>query len=483
MAYRKSTGNLAFAEEDRPVYQRWDPERFMRERDLFERSRNPPRELVLGRRRGDSIDDRSGGRGTRFEEHDRIVEEDRPGRGRRKSIYYEDDRISFESPPPPPSRGALAPYRGARHEPIAEKYGRPMRRGPAPPSRPQFVRRQSSLDTFDRRPMPRYGDREREREEYLPPLDTPIPLPRRRRSPPIAYEERDYEEIRVPDPEYYAEEDFREFRERDKSRHRSRSRFAVKEGRATEEEPEREFPRRGKTRMPKRLVSKRAILELGYPFEEEEETIVILKALGKEHIDEVIKVSEEMRDTRTTYKIEDHKDIDHHRMLEAPQPELVETKVVTETVAAPPPPPPAPQPQPQPVQIIQPPPPPPQIVHAQPPPEWDEGSDHHRHHSRHRSRHHSRSHSRARSVDEREIVRIRESSDAIAGPMGALVLADRHKGERSIDAEIRALEAEKKALKLEREAQRLRDGEVEIVRESRPVRIEKDRKGRLSLVR
>lgn len=30
-----------------------------------------------------------------------------------------------------------------------------------------------------------------------------------------------------------------------------------------------EFPKRGKTRMPARLVSKRAIIDLGYPFEEE----------------------------------------------------------------------------------------------------------------------------------------------------------------------------------------------------------------------
>jgi hypothetical protein len=29
------------------------------------------------------------------------------------------------------------------------------------------------------------------------------------------------------------------------------------------------FPKRGKTRMPARMVSKRAIIELGYPFEEE----------------------------------------------------------------------------------------------------------------------------------------------------------------------------------------------------------------------
>jgi len=76
-----------------------------------------------------------------------------------------------------------------------------------------------------------------------------------------------------------------------------------------EEEP---FPRRGKTKMPRKLVNKMAIIELGYPFEEEVsqiilesnpslfnlqgETIIILKALGKEHIDEVIRISKEMNE-------------------------------------------------------------------------------------------------------------------------------------------------------------------------------------------
>ena len=32
---------------------------------------------------------------------------------------------------------------------------------------------------------------------------------------------------------------------------------------------EKEFPRRGKTKMPVRLVEKSVIIDLGYPFEEE----------------------------------------------------------------------------------------------------------------------------------------------------------------------------------------------------------------------
>jgi hypothetical protein len=65
-----------------------------------------------------------------------------------------------------------------------------------------------------------------------------------------------------------------------------------------------------------------------------------------------------------------------------------------------------------------------------------------------------------------------------------------HKDERTIQAEIRALEAEKRALKYEREmekehrkADRLRDGEIIIERDRDVIKIEKDRKGRMSLVR
>jgi hypothetical protein len=37
----------------------------------------------------------------------------------------------------------------------------------------------------------------------------------------------------------------------------------------TEVSVKSEFPKKGKTRIPARLVSKRAIIDLGYPFEEE----------------------------------------------------------------------------------------------------------------------------------------------------------------------------------------------------------------------
>lgn len=99
-----------------------------------------------------------------------------------------------------------------------------------------------------------------------------------------------------------------------------------------EDEPEKPYPRKGKTKMPTKLVNKRAIIELGYPFEQEGDTIIILKALGKEHIDEVIKISKEMNEkgeSRTTYVIEGPPP--------PPEAEIIERR--TEIVVSPPPPP------------------------------------------------------------------------------------------------------------------------------------------------
>lgn len=71
----------------------------------------------------------------------------------------------------------------------------------------------------------------------------------------------------------------------------------------------------------------------------------------------------------------------------------------------------------------------------------------------------------------------------------ALVLPEPRNPQR-IKAEIKALEAEKKALKYEREmdrehkkAERFREGEIVIERDRDVIRVEKDRKGRMSLVR
>jgi hypothetical protein len=119
-----------------------------------------------------------------------------------------------------------------------------------------------------------------------------------------------------------------------------------------------------------------------------------------------------------------------------------------------------------------------------------------------------RAHSPARSVASHrthrshhthgpEIVEERRFSEEIGGP---LMLVDRgRQSEHEIRREIKALEAERRALKLEREADErryqaalIRDGDYEVIervdtierpRDRSVVRVEKDRKGRLALVR
>ena len=234
---------------------------------------------------------------------------------------------------------------------------------------------------------------------------------------------------------------------------------------------------------------------------------MILKALSKDHIDEVIKISKEMN-ARCESNCHRH---DYHRQASTDF-KLARTTYLIEAPAPPP------EPQPQVVErrteiVIN----PPQESHkplSEAPRsvrEWDAMSSRTERRDLSPSAKTSKSHhSRHRSVSSastrREIIlEEREESSSVHSPL-ALVVPDRRKDERSIKAEIRALEAEKKALQLEREverehrrADRYRDGEVIVGREvvhgdreviierERPketvVKIEKDRKGRLSLVR
>ncbi|RFN45024.1 mg2+ transporter [Fusarium flagelliforme] len=56
-----------------------------------------------------------------------------------------------------------------------------------------------------------------------------------------------------------------------------------------------EYPKRGRTRIPSKLVSKRAIIDLGYPFFEEGNIVIIQKALGQDNVDELLKLSEDYK--------------------------------------------------------------------------------------------------------------------------------------------------------------------------------------------
>lgn len=299
MAYRASTGELARGGGDR-----WDRDRFAQER---ERDRYP--------------DERD-----RFEERDRFVGRGPPGRVREPSV---DSRYERRGAPRPweddyprdrpywedePRRRRSPPTEFDRNVMIQKE--REYRRSPSPPRRPAFLRRQSSLDTFDRRPAPRFYEQEREeygpparrgdyRPEHRPDPYEPIPLPRSRAlPPPRMYAERDYDEIKISEPDRYGDEDFRGYpervhereitrtrRQRDRSSsrttHRSRShkhhgstvRSSSKSSSRTSDSAsssggttvtvKSEYPKKGKTRIPGRLVSKRALIDLGYPFIEE----------------------------------------------------------------------------------------------------------------------------------------------------------------------------------------------------------------------
>lgn len=328
---------------DEDIPQRWDRDRFERlarpppppsrgfdeheEYRYVERDRPGRRDVAVT----DRLDER-GPSGYRYEERDRFTEEDRsvpPGRPRRRT-----DRELFGDVDPRELAGlALTPYRGkTTREELDVDFRRPPRPG-------GLLRRQSSLDTFDRKPA-----RRDERDDYRIPAGVPVPLPIRRvRDEYDGYRGREYE------PEAYREVEIR----RERSIHRSRpprseisesdartvkskksrrskastrapTTVASSSSSSTEsfEEIEKELSiheslgpagsvresihesivdttrkfKKGKTRMPKRLVRREAIMDLGYPFDEEEDFFMLRIALEKEQIDEVIKISEVYKD-------------------------------------------------------------------------------------------------------------------------------------------------------------------------------------------
>ena len=273
-----------------PALERWDAGRFERERggrktQVIERDRLDERDRypssgVGGRRRESSADDfyyshrpaRAGG--GRFED-DRFYEKEErygpparqygggAGERRERRYYEEEEEIdSFES----------SPVKGGR---LGRRYedDRRFSGGRGPPPRPgMLIRRQSSLDTFDRKPMPRYGPP----RHRSPPEVIPVPGPGRyRRHTPPRYHDWDYDDIRIAEPDRYGDENFRGWKEREVEIMRRRRRDSspeVKEreyGQYEEVVEEKPFPRRGRTKMSARLVNKRAIIDIGYPFEED----------------------------------------------------------------------------------------------------------------------------------------------------------------------------------------------------------------------
>lgn len=256
---------------DLPPPDRWDSSRFARESQYRGAPVIEQRPPYQSQRRGDAYYDdrqyyeddyRSGPRGSRdtrryFEEED----------------YY--DRRA--------GTGAMVPFRPERAP------------RPAAPPRPRMVRRQSSVDRVDFERTSRYYD------DYRP----PPPAPREQRTSRYdirddrgsKYDIRIYDDVEVQDPDYYGDNGFREYREREWTRSRTRNDEPSPDRRAPtrasvasrsefveaappeayEEEikevketiVEKPYPRRGKTRMPKRLVHTKVLFDLGYPFYEE----------------------------------------------------------------------------------------------------------------------------------------------------------------------------------------------------------------------
>ncbi|KAG9238622.1 hypothetical protein BJ875DRAFT_501877 [Amylocarpus encephaloides] len=479
--------------------ERWDTERFEveRDRDHFARgerdrfeerdrraslSRGSDRGFGPGRERDRSIDgfyerERRGPRGfedvyerRHYHDDEPRLERERPfARDRGQSITIEKERERYETPPPP-------------------------RRGG---NRPGFLRRQSSLDTFDRKTMIRFNDRDREdyrfadREEYGPPARferrdrdemrppplTPIPLPRTRALPPPRrfFEKECYEDIKVAEPDYCGDEEFRGYPERVREREilRRRRRSRSRESRVGESRSGRsvkgsvrsssrgssssssspetvrsEFPKKGKTRMPARLVSKRAIIDLGYPYEEEGETIIIMKALGRENIDEVIKLSE---DYMKVEKVE----MSGGRSEAGNVVEERRTEVYTVPAPSPlPPPPPLPVAVPtqttefvKETKIID--------IDREPSPAFSHQS-HHRHHHGGAIILDARPREESTFVENRTREVVERSDPIPVGPLALAIPAERRRinDERAIRAEIKALEAEKEALKAQKKADR-----------------------------
>ena len=253
--YRGSDADLAYGEL--PPTERWDASRFNRESQRARQApvieQRPPYESARRREPGIYEDDRY------FHE-----QYDSGPRGTRDRQFFEED----EYYDPRAVQGALIPFRPAR----------PAR--PAAPPRPGMIRRQSSVDRidFERR-------RQYDRDDYRP----PPPPPARPRGRNSRYEINIYDDVKVQDPEQYGDDGFREYREREWTRSRTRNDSPSPGRRApteiidarpaaehfeetitkTETVVEKPYPRRGKTRMPKRLVHTKVLFDLGYPFYEE----------------------------------------------------------------------------------------------------------------------------------------------------------------------------------------------------------------------
>lgn len=290
---------------------RWDRDRFEYEQDRIDRGRvEDDRYYMRGARERDHSDERYDRRYSRaYDDHaarDRRYYDDEPSPG------YNPRREPPQAPPQAPSQAPSQAPEYNRRVVLEREREQDYPRS----SRPAFLRRQSSLDTFDRRPSRPFYEREREeyppparredvyRQDYRAPAYTDIPLPRTKTKAlpaPRHYDDRYYEDIKVAEPDYYGDEDYRPHAERVQEREvvrtrrrresfgsptrshstRTRSRRGSSPSSTTTSRSSStsggttirsEYPKKGKTRIPGRLVSKRALIDLGYPYTEEVRT-------------------------------------------------------------------------------------------------------------------------------------------------------------------------------------------------------------------
>ncbi|KAI8961192.1 hypothetical protein F5Y11DRAFT_357863 [Daldinia sp. FL1419] len=525
MAHRRVDDDLAYGES---YGERWDKNRFAvesdRSRQTAERDRFEEHDRYYTRVPGSRIHETSADERYQRRRPPQPWDDDYPHEKR----YYDEGPRFRRSPPPELERRLVIGRERAERE--REREFRPS----SPPRRPgQLLRRQSSLDTFDRRPPPKFFEKDEfdtrpRREDLHAEPYKPIPLPRSRAlPPPRIYAERDIDEIKISEPDRYGDEEYHTYperiRERDvvkirkrrdsgssRSKHRGgsvRSRSVSRTSVSSDDSSssggtsvtvksvKSEYPKKGKTRIPVRLVSKLALIDLGYPFVEEGNVIVVQKALGQQNIDDLLKLSEEYKKSE--------REVASARSVPGG---LVEER--REEVFTLPPPPPV---------AVPAPPPPPAIIHtaapvapaAQTPVEVVQETFI-RDVSPTRSARSRRSHSTS-TTRTPVIIEPREYSEEVAvGPL-ALVGGGR-RSDKDIKMEIARLEVERDLLKAERRhhhhhshsrhrshsrstdrelisAERLPTGELVLYEEQvekieeprRGVRIEKDKKGRMSI--
>lgn len=268
---------------------------FVYDRERPDPYRRPPRGVY--RSPSPSPDRGYGRRAPRF--HDDLDSDDgRP--------YHRDEPRYMRAPRREPSPDFFS--RASRRDPSPEfepqRYHERERereyfRSPSPPPfrRPAPLRRQSSLDTYDR---PRGNDlRFLEREEYPPPARREdirasygaMPLPRSRGPRPLELDEESFRGRPHRDHDRLREKEVVKVRGRDSagsvttrtrtSRSSSSTSKETSPSRATSVRSE--YPKRGKTKIPSKLLSKRALMDMGYPFLDEVSLRFYIYGTGEDH--------------------------------------------------------------------------------------------------------------------------------------------------------------------------------------------------------